>query len=198
MKPVVEFDPGPHAYRLNGRAVPSVTQVLQLIEDWSHVDPELLARAATFGNHVHEAVHLFCMGTLHWPSLDPNLRPYVEQFSRFLAESGADVLASELIVGSQRYGYAGTLDLILSVRRLKRQRTMLCDVKSGLVPQRTVGPQTAAYAKAAREGFWPEPLLKRGVVQLGATSYKFRPLDDGSDFDRYLSCLNAWRIKNGR
>lgn len=194
MIPLVEFDPIPHAYKVNGRSVPSVTQVLGLLEDWSHVDPELLLRAQVFGQNVHEAVHLFSMGTLDWQHLDPNLKPYVDQFARFLVDTNSDVLASELRVGSQRYGYAGTLDLIIDWRR---KRHVLCDLKSGLVPKRTVGPQTAGYAEAAKEGFWPRPLLHRGVLKLQSDRYKFEPMKDKGDFNRFLSCLNAWRVRNG-
>lgn len=195
---LLEFDEAAHVYRLEGRPVPSVTQVLQLINSFDGVPLDVLERAREFGQHVHRAVELDSKGELDEESLDPALAEYLAGWRLFLRERKARVVASELRVCSRKLRYAGTLDALVEIAG----RLTLIDVKSGAVPILTVGPQTAAYLKALRE-CWPSmsktvlpPSLPRACVRLMPNDYQFVPLRDGRDWNVFLSALNIHQWRN--
>lgn len=187
------FDAARHEYRFAGRVVPSVTQVLGILSDFGAVPAEVLARAAEFGAHVHQACALWNAGRLDEDSLDPALAPYLAQWQRFVAESGAEIRDSELPVYHRGLQYAGTLDV------LAEWRNGLCiiDIKTGAVP-RTVGAQTEAYRRAYESQECGVVPRRRYCVQLTADAYKVHALTDPSDWALFTSCLNIWRFRNGR
>lgn len=185
------FDESAHRYTLDGRELPSVTTVLSILEDWRGVDPGVLARAAEFGTHVHQACALANAGTLDEATLDPALAPYLAQWRRFLAESGAEVLASEMRVFHRGLRYAGTLDVLA----LWKGQRCIIDIKTGQLP-RTVGAQTEAYRMAYQSQECGEVPRRRYCVQLAEDAYKVHPLTDPADWSIFQSCLNVWRFKN--
>jgi hypothetical protein len=185
-EPALTFDAATHVYRYGGRVVPSVTQILGMLNDFSSVPPEKLARAANFGRHVHAAIDLDNRGELDEESLDPRLLLYLKQWRRFLDETGFIVTGSESLVYNRRLKYAGTLD----VSGTWRDASWVVDVKTGAVPK-SVGPQLAAYQHALD----PAP-KKRLCVALTGDNYKLIPCEDPSDFSIFQSALNIWRFKN--
>lgn len=187
----LQFDPAAHAYRLAGRPVPSVTQVLSILQDWGRVDADVLARAAQFGTHVHEAVALHIAGTLDESDLDPALLPYLEDWKAFLRDTGAEVVHSEMRVASARAHYAGTLDIVARINGV----LAVVDIKTGAVP-RTVGPQLAAYAEAFNEMHGGKPIRQRRSLQLTGSGYHMTRHDDPADLSVFLSALNCWRFRN--
>ena len=182
------FDESAHRYTLGGREVPSVTQVLGLLMDFGGVAAEVLARAAEFGSHVHEAIDLDNKGDLDEAGLDAALLPYVATWRRLLADMGATVVESELRLADARMGYAGTLDAVLEVRG----RRVLVDIKTGVVP-RTVGPQLAAYEHLLVANGHPKP-LRRLCAQLLGDEYRLHDCKDPADWSVFLSALNCWRF----
>jgi hypothetical protein len=187
----VEFDKNSHTYTLNGRRLPSVTQVLAPLEDFSRVPRDVLEAARIFGQHVHEACDLYNRGELDWLSLDPALLPCVAAWKQFLEDTGAIVIASEMRVCHKVLGYAGTPDVILAWGN----RTVVPDLKSTATVPHTVGAQTAAYAKAYQSMVGgKEPA--RYCIQLGADGkYKVHPRRDPADWSLFLSCLNIHNFK---
>ena len=186
--PDLQFDEAAHAYTVGGVRWPSVTQVLDPINELDGIPRHVLDAAAAFGTNVHAACHLHNQGTLDEAALDPALAPYVEAWRRFLSDTGAIVIASEVRVAHPTLRYAGTLDTIAKIGGVRE----LVDIKSTAQIPRTVGPQTAAYAEARTE-----PRLRRRVVQLrGDGSYVARRLDNRADFNTFVSCLNIWRFRN--
>lgn len=188
----LEFDAAAHQYRIDGRRVPSVTEVLEPLQDFGGASPDVLRAAADFGTHVHEACALLVRGELDWDALDVALVPYVIGAQRFLDESGFVVIAAELRVGHAELRYAGTLDLLGEWRG---QRALV-DWKSGAVP-RTVGPQTSGYAMAyhAHHG---EQVRRRYCVELKPHGYAVHSLSDSGDRSIFLSALNChhWRHRD--
>jgi hypothetical protein len=184
----LEFSEADHIYTLDGRRVPSVTQVLAMLENWERVPWEQLEAARQFGTNVHKACHLQNRGELDVAALDLALDPYVRAWQRFLVESNATLIASETRVANARLGYAGTLDALVD----RRGHTWLVDIKSGDVPD-TCGPQTSAYAAALGRP------VRRYAVQLKPDgSYKTHAYTSSTDFAIFQSCLNVykWRERN--
>ena len=186
--PTLNFDSGAHTYELNGVHVPSVTQVLSPYTGLEFVDPDVLQRAAQFGNHVHDACHLFNIDELDWMTLDDALTPYVRAWADFLEDSGAVVIKSEHRVYSERHKFAGTLDVLVDWKR----RTRLIDLKSTASVPKTVGPQTAAYAEAHTE-MTGQYVSDRYCLHLKPDGkYKAHKLDDRRDWTIFQSCLNVY------
>src|ERR1700738_26321 len=135
----LELDTATHTYRFNGAVVPSVTQVLSPLEDFSMVRPDVLEAARQFGQHVHIACDLFNRGELEWSTLDVSLVPYVEAWKQFIDESGAVVIASEFRVFHEQLGYAGSPDCALAWGK----RIVIPDIKSTAIVPRPAGAATA-------------------------------------------------------
>jgi hypothetical protein len=185
---VVDFDAIKHQYRLAGRLLPSVTQVLQAITNFDRVPWDVLERARIFGHHCHLACHYFNLGKLDESDLDEQLRPRLGGYKEFLFRSKFQPIASEEIVHSKRFGYAGMLD----IRGRMKGDYALVDLKSGAVP-RSVGPQTAGYQEACEE----RP-RRRYCVQLLENDFKLIPCNDPSDWAMFQSCLNVWNFNNAK
>lgn len=188
---MLAFDAATHTYTLNGQRLPSVTQVLAPLYDFSRIPPDVLESARIFGQHVHEACDLFDRGQLDWLNLSPALVPYVEAWRKFIDDSGAIVIASEMRVVHEQLGYAGTVDNVLDWKG----RTFIPDRKSTAVQPPTVGAQTAAYAqawKAMHGGREPE----RRCIQLNPDgTYRVHAKRDPADWSLFLSCLNIFKFK---
>lgn len=180
------FDVERHMYRYRDRVVPSVTQILRAIDNFDHVDPQLLERARQFGQHVHAATDLFDRGVLDEENLDALLLPYLNGYKLFLSQTGFVVTQSEQQIYNPRQRYAGTLDK----RGLWKASTWLLDLKSGGVP-RSVGLQTAGYQHACDE----KP-KRRLCLQLLRNNYKLIKCEESSDWSYFVSYLNVHRFNH--
>lgn len=187
----LDFDKAAHAYTLNGQRVPSVTQILAPLVDFSMVAQDVLEAAREFGQHVHVACDLFNRGILDWLSLDPALLPYVSAWKRFIDESGAVVVASELPVAHEDFGYAGMADVVLAWR----SRVVVPDIKSTAVVPATVGAQTAAYAKAYQRMHGGKEPERRCISLHPDGTYRVHAKRDAGDWSLFLSALNIHKFK---
>jgi hypothetical protein len=189
----LEFDKSLHEYTLNGKRVPSVTQVLGSLESLEGIPSGVLEHARQRGQRVHEAMALLVRDDLDWSSLDPELVPYVMGGKRFLDESGAVVIASELRMACSKIRCAGTLDLLIEWKNAEG----IVDFKATAAVPRTVGPQTAAYDRLYQSMFGGRA-RKRYCVQLKPGDYSVHALTDPTDWSVFQSALNIhhWRQKN--
>ena len=189
---VLTFDEAAHRYTLDGVEVSSVTQVLEPFDDWSSVPPDVLEAARDRGTRVHAACALDLLGTLDESSVDDEVAPYLLQFRRFLVESRFEAALSEHQVWSGRLGYAGTLDLFGD---LPNAKSALIDIKSGAMP-RSVGPQTAAYARALKDSAGMSA-ASRWCLLLTPDKYSLTPLRDPQDERIFLAALTLchWGMK---
>ena len=187
--PELIFNAEDHTYTLDGKRLPSVTEILRPLSTFDRVPADVLDRAREFGSDVHLACELDDKGCLDHDGLDPALQPYLRGWQRFKAESGFVLTAIETPVYSKRYGYAGTPDRRCTVRGADG----LLDIKTGAVPI-SVGPQTAGYAIAITE-MEATGRLNRYCVSLAPDEYRLIPLKDPRDFNLFLSCKNIhdWR-----
>ncbi|HWG67488.1 MAG TPA: hypothetical protein VN662_08760 [Rhodanobacteraceae bacterium] len=184
----LQFDDALHEYRLEGRRLPSVTEVLGPItaHEYRAVDRETMERAALLGKCVHKLIELDIAGTLDVETLDDSLRPYLAQWRQFLAQSGFLAIHSECRVHSARYGYAGTLDL---AGTLNGARAVVDAKRTAAVP-RSAGPQTAAYRAALAElydGEWQT--ADRYALHLTPERWRLVPQKDPNDLRVFLSAL---------
>jgi len=106
----VTFEPEGHVYTYQGKAVPSITQILtaENFIDTSHYDEWSRDK----GSMVHLACRYDLAGELDEETLDEEIRPYLSAFRKFMAESGFKVERSEVPGVNTTYGFAGTPDLV--------------------------------------------------------------------------------------
>ena len=199
--PILDFRAEDHTYWRDGKLVPNVTRVLSLIQSFDHIDPAVLANAQQEGTDIHRTVELHVKGDLAEASLPAWLRPRLDAFKRFEAESGFVMIASECRVYNPQSNYAGTLDLIGKLRmpqsRSAIQITACIDLKRTILPgNRAVGLQTAAYAAAWNGSACVPQVTHRFALQLRENgTYRLQPYVDRSDFANFTACLLVWRLR---
>src|SRR5579872_3558709 len=85
------FDAQNRLYLVEGRPVPSVTQVLHsagVSADYSMISSEILERKRTIGEYVHRATQYLDEGCLDLESIDPEIQGYLGAYKKFIRESG--------------------------------------------------------------------------------------------------------------
>lgn len=187
----LQFDAESHVYTWRGARVPSVTQILRPIINFDGVPPDVLAAAAQFGTHVHQACDLHNKGELDEAALDPALAPYLAQWKACIDECGLTIENSELRVVHPAGSYAGTIDVVGRING----KTFIADIKTGSAMPASVGPQTAAYRDAMKD-FDRNAL--RYCIHLMPDSYRLIRLTDKTDIHIFQSCLNIWRFNHAR
>ena len=190
----------------DGARYPSVTTVLgQMYRkiEWGWNEAQWMSDGSRRfylrrGQLVHKAVYLFASGQGVKPSsVDPLIAPHLAQFENFALRCRVEFRGAELLVVSQRYGFAGREDLDLVLGSGRKRKTTTLDVKTGQ-HDRLVGPQTFAYWLAHGEtyGEWNN---QRAVLYLrdGAPhDWELRILRnpyDRSHFKRALDAFNSAR-----
>lgn len=191
----LDFNPQTHAYRINGKLVPSVTQVLKVLEDYSHIPQGVLELKREFGTHVHTACSLYVRRMLDESSVHESIRPYLEGFKRFMKDTGVIILANELMVAHPEFGYAGTMDYDVLMQSQRGQ----IDLKTGEPPW-TVPQQTAAYEIAYARTFGVKRAInrKRWALWLDPKfplGYKLQVITGRTDFNLFLSALNVFQAR---
>lgn len=184
---MLTFDPVTHAYRYDGRPVPSVTQILKPLYDFGAIPPDILASKARLGTRVHLATEMDDDGELDEGSCDELVMGYVSGWRKFKADRGVAILESEKRVFSLEHQYAGTLDRIVGMDGAD----WVLDIKTSAEIHPAVGPQTMAYAMAAGHNS-----LRRCVVQLKLDgTYDFKELTSQKDWVIFQSCKLIHRFK---
>lgn len=107
------FDRDRHEYLLDGRRLPSVTEIISeagLLPSYEYVDDWYSER----GTAVHEAIALDVRGELDEESVDEEVRPYLERARKVLGAVPLDVdREAEGPLYHPELLFAGTLDLVL-------------------------------------------------------------------------------------
>lgn len=89
---------------------------------------------------------------------DPEMRPYLTHFLRFISDFEVQFDASEMVVGSYEHGYAGTLDYILRSPYINSGAPTLGDTKTG-------GELDARLADGTVKGVYPDAGLQMSAYR---------------------------------
>jgi hypothetical protein len=202
---VLAFEPVSHTYRIDGAAVPSVTQLLEdagLTPDYSLVPPATLQHARERGIHIDACCDLLDADDLDWRSVHPEAVPYVEAWLAFREYEGFTPIGSQIPLYHPAYGYAGTTDV---VGVLPGARPAIVERKATAKMAATYALQTAGYAL---DGLWYAPPgggtltpvpwerpVRLGVQLLRDGRYRLVPYDDPEDLAAFLGvvALGRWR-----
>lgn len=189
------FDADTHTYTLDGRVLPSVTEILGNV--FYNPDAEWFTEEARLrGQYVHAAIALDNDGELDRHALDPRLVPYVAAWLTFKSDTDFRPLAWEQMVYDEARGYAGTFDVIGQLGDNPLFPPVLIDYKTGAPPEITA-LQTAAYARVAKGDRWPT-LRRAGLWLRPDGSYRLTPHSDRADERMFLSALEVFQWKTAR
>lgn len=192
--PVLQFDEAAHRYTVNGRIVPSVTQIISAVGlyEFDYVSKETLSVAAERGRIVHTYIEWYEQGVLDATSIDPELSGY---FEAYLEAKRAGYLPAEKPTMIERrvycakYNYAGTLDQLYGEDWLHDHKTGSASPVHGL--------QLSAYWFALHPDLRQKPRkLTCGYYEADGDyrveEYPYEPL-----VWLAIRAEHAWREKNG-
>lgn len=191
----VVFKAEDHSYTVAGARVPSVTQILRRLFDFSMVDPAVLEAKAALGTAVHIACELDDADDLAEETVHPKVRPYLDGYRLFKQHKCTSVLATEQVIHNPLYGYAGKYDLLNEFD----DALWLIDWKTPITISRAVGLQTAAYAASLPPELTQGRRPKRAALQLKDDgTYKLHEFKDPNDFPVFVAFATAhnWTEKN--
>jgi hypothetical protein len=188
------FDREAHKYYVGIEEVPSVTRVLEPLQELDGIPRNTLEAARERGQHVHTAIHLVLHKALEWRTLDPQLVGYVQAAQLFIRECEFQVLVNELPMVDEGLKFGGMLD----VMGIMRRKQCLVDWKAVDTVSRVVGPQTAAYDYLYRRKTGARPMHRYACQLFADGSYKLFPLEDPRDWSMFASALNIWHWRNGQ
>lgn len=188
------YDDDTHTYTDdNGYIVPSVTEIMGFLCDYSGIDPGVLERKSVLGKAVHKACEYLDRGTLDWDSLDEKIAPYVQAWVKFKLETHAEIIESEMRVDHNLYRYAGRLDRVAIISGAR----VVIDIKCTSTIGPHVGVQLAGYDLALNRG-----TNKRAAVQLKPNgAYKYVTFEDAErDNQTFIAALTLhnWRLKHAK
>jgi hypothetical protein len=159
-------------------------RVSSLLKEYGIIPPYATAgNAMEFGTHVHLACEYLDHNTLDFGTLDPALKPYVEQYKLFRSAHNMETMTHiEHLFVSNTYGYAGTVDRIID--------NNIYDIKTG-APADWHGVQLALYKILAREN----QVNVKKCYALYLTDHDYKVQDYNEQFYRTVA-MGILNIKN--
>ena len=195
------FDADRHLYLVQGRPVPSVTQVLHsagLSAEYSMVSAEVLDRKRIIGEYVHKATQYLDEGCLDVETVDPEIQGYLAAYESFLRESGfrPHLVEHRLVGRINGMLCGGTIDRTGSLAG----KLWIIDLKciERLYPAFSL--QTAGYELLLPKPVVPPFKYDRGVLQLRRDgSYKLTAYSDPADLNVFRAALvvTTWKMNQG-
>jgi len=180
-----------HTY--NGVPVPSVTQIIEILKDFSKINPEDLRIAQEYGTIGHNYLYLYDKGTLRMETVDPKMLPAIENWKEMKAARGWTIpILSEKRYYSKRYRYTGRLDGLYKSEDLYT----LLDFKFG--DDEYTDLQTAANLNLVRENYAmikAERLMVHFDINGKIRSESFPMSDFKADFNDFLCCARVFQLK---
>ncbi len=152
------FNPEDHSYTLDGKALPSVSQIIR-------GDSKMYCRQSDLdrGRAVHAAISFGA--DLDIDTLDERVKAYHTAFEAFKADTDFITVYGERPLASKVHGYAGTPDMVGHFN--DPTRTVLIDIKTGkTLDKHSVKLQTAAYQVLLHENFPDLEIAKRFALLL--------------------------------
>jgi hypothetical protein len=198
--PIPSFEEEGHIYKVDGRIIPSTTQILkefvriELYGEVYYVDiytgaairADYFEAAGAFGRAFHKCFYYLVSGQgLDKNLLHPTLLPCLLQLERWMAEYHPKPIICEEPLYSRQYDYCGTLDFYGYLKGIKKRR-FLVDLKTGLFNM--AGPQTASYEQLVRENTGYKGIILRFVLHIpkAGSGYSFIPQTNKQDMGYFV------------
>lgn len=189
-----DFDPALHVYRLDGRPIPSTTQVLGAVglsPDFSKVNRSVLEHRRQLGSALSVCLQFLQQGDLDSNTIDPEVAPLLEAHKLFVADTGfrPDPDGIELRRWPTVRGMAW--GMCLDVKGLREKEPWILDWKiSEGTPKYAWAIQTASYEMGIPAPLVPPFRYRRATVQLFENGrYNLKEWDCKGDRDEWLWSL---------
>ena len=192
MSNVLEFDPVPHEYKLDGEVIPSVSQIIDRAGLYGKGKAFFKREHAERGTRVHLATELHDLGTLDMASVaGTKLEGYLVAWQKFLSDTGSEILEIEKRAWAEVDGmkYAMTVDRVL---RLPDGRVFVCDLKSGSKAAKPHGAQVAGYAIGMEQALGLEIDAQMCVYVGPKGKYKVGLYEEPEWGELWMRCLNGF------
>ena len=190
------FDPERHEYWLGDRLLPSVTQIISPLYDWTYVKTVDLEYGGARGDAVHYGCELLDHGTLDWATVQAEIIGYIRAWERYSREVPVRWESIEQRAYHPTLMYAGTMDRYGYVR----ERKAVVDIKTSATLNPAVGVQLAAYRTLVANDPASARDIERIAVQLlpdgTYREHHYKSTDDIGCFLGLLATHN-WRRKHG-
>ena len=128
--PVIEYNEERHEYTIDGKVVPSATQLvkqfLQLDTSWLEAHPQNAER----GTLIHNELAEFYRGEKGFSELSKEAFPLAQYLGR-----PNDSLNAEVLLWNATLGYAGTADIVQTDKENSKKILSVYDFKTGKSPK---------------------------------------------------------------
>lgn len=184
---LLDFDPVNHLYKLNGSAIPSVTQLMKPLSQKAYdgIDPAIMDAAAARGTAVHEAAEFYALyGVCECPE---EYAGYMEAYKAWFSEHKVLPIYTEQMLYHTSLLYAGTIDLIADIEG----KITLVDYKTTrTIKDMLTRVQLEAYARMFETH--GEKIQQKAILQLKPDgTYEFRTykMHDVEAWDVFTSLI---------
>lgn len=146
-------------------------------------------KAKARGTTVHSIVEAWKASGIEIDKLPEDIKPYATAFYNWVSDNKVTPLEHEKTVVSEKYKYAGTIDLIAK----RNGDIWIIDVKTGkdIYPEAHI--QVSAYKQALEES--GQKVQRTGILLLKDNGkYKFEESDDNLDI--FLHAKEIWKFIN--
>lgn len=191
----VTFDEERHEYRIDGRLVPSVTQIIKPVQRELGGSQDTLDWKRQIGKALDSAITIHERGEEIDPdSLDEAVAPFFSAWLKFKVETGFRALLNQPIVYSRKLRFAGTADLF-GTRGAEDSPDELVDTKCVWTMDPATAIQTAGYSLAAVESLGIRVKKRGGLQLLRDGTYRYHPYTSSMDEQVFKACLSitAWK-----
>jgi len=187
----IEFQKEGHIYRVNGKEVPSVTQILNevgLMDTRWYNRPDYRIK----GQIVHELTAMLDKGYLAHEDLADTAyeayRGYIEAWEQYKADFVQKIFEIEKRVCNIHHGYAGTLDRECSEDKAINAIHSIIDIKTGQ-PDKWHGAQLVGYRNCIDE----DSMLLKAVYLQDNGRYKVKTYGGAKDHNLWNAALIIYR-----
>jgi hypothetical protein len=142
-----EFEPEDHSYTLDGERLPSVTQIIAPLTDYSSVPVGVLEYARARGEAAHRTCELWDKNDLDMDSLNPNLNGYLDAWKAFAQHFKPRWGTIETPIYSSTYRIAGTPDRTGQIDF----KSVILEIKATAELMPATGVQLSGYDLIAEE-----------------------------------------------
>ncbi len=190
---MLEFKEEGHIYLLDGKQIPSVTEIIQKIglSNFDGIPKAILDRKARLGKSIHKTLEYFDNNILDEEKLHPTLKMYLDGWKLFLKQFKPEIIAVEKKFYHNKFHYAGTVDRIFKFS----DNYYIIDIKTG-DENKYHRVQTAAYKDLAEnQDEYKKIKFKRMIVYLIPEQYRIiEHKNDREDLNVFLSCLTIYNF----
>jgi len=188
---VPEFDEASHTYTLDGRVLPSVSEIIAPLKNFDGIPASVMRKAQDRGKAVHKAAELHDIGRLGDMGRHKEiLLPYLEAWKAFRASQDWEWLDIEQPLANPTLGFAGTRDRMGIRRSMGKKAKGIVDIKATAADCPVTGIQIGGYELLEPE----EDFEVRIGVRL-LPDGTFRVTNYQQEVVMFRSCLNVFNFK---